>query len=460
MESYETIAAISTPNGEGGIGIIRVSGDLAEEIGLKFIRKINGEKWRNLEERHVYLGKFVNDKEQVLDEVIFFIFREPHSYTKENVLEIHLHGNQVILKEILQVITQNGARLAEPGEFTKRAFLNGRIDLSQAEGVIDLIRARTLRSGKVAATLMSGELSQTVESIQQKLIMIAAEFEAQLDYPEDELGEVLRSRLIDQLTKIQRQIEELIFHGKTGKFIRDGLTIVIVGRPNVGKSSLLNALIKEERAIVTNLPGTTRDILIEEKELNGIPVRFVDTAGIHQTDNPVEQIGIKRAKQWIDHADLILFLLEADQILTEEDYEVAKEILHIPVILVINKTDMGITIETKKLEERLNNPHKVFISAEKRIGLPELERTILNKLNLSTVEPDHEVIINRVRHQNALEDCLEDLKRIIEALERDIEDELIAIEIRSALHSLAKITGDGVDEEIINEIFNSFCLGK
>lgn len=458
-DEYATIAAISTPPGEGGIGIIRISGKNAETIGRKCLRKKDGANWGNWRERHVYFGTVVNEREEIIDEAIFFLFRQPRSYTREDLLEIQVHGNSVVLEEILNQVIASGARLAEPGEFTKRAFLNGRIDLSQAEAVIDLIRARNARGGRVAANILTGELRQKVEAIKGKLLYIVAEIEASLDYPEDDIEITQEENRLKQLREIKSEIQRMLDQGAVGQILHEGLTVVLTGRPNVGKSSILNALMKQERAIVTDIPGTTRDVLIEDIELKGVPVRLVDTAGIHASQNPVEQIGIEKAQEWLEKADLVLLILEAGRPVTQEDINIFEKVKEKNLLIVVNKTDQPLIIQDELVKHFNDYPVK-YISALTKQGLDELETEMFRALNVSVLEPDHEILITRTRHRNALVKCLSALCSAEDEIRQSISDDLVVITLRSALKELLVITGEDVSESIIEEIFSSFCIGK
>lgn len=459
MFESDTIAAISTPIGEGGIGIIRISGPKAEAIAREILYQPHGLPWSSWEERRVYYGVIKNDHGERLDEAIFFLFKAPRSYTKEDVVEIQIHGNPRILHAILELVLKHGARIAEPGEFTRRAFENGRIDLAQAEGIIDLIRARTLRSGKAAAELMSGELSERVQVIRDELMSITAEMEAALDYPEDDIEVTAREALKRRIEEVSNKIQKILNQGMAGLYLREGITVVMAGRPNVGKSSLLNTLLRKDRAIVTDIPGTTRDIIEDELEIQGIPLRLIDTAGLRESDNPVEQIGIKRAEDWLNRADLILFLVDGGEALTEEDYEIIKKLEGRKFLNVINKTDQPLKLYQENLQELTHDHSVIAVSAKTKEGIEELEAAILKEIGVESHEPDREVLLTHLRHKNALEICSQRIDEVIRTMDMTTDD-LLVIGMRSALQELGKITGEDIDEEIINEIFNNFCLGK
>jgi tRNA modification GTPase len=456
----DTITAISTPPGEGGIGIIRVSGPLAQHIAERCLRKPDSSVIDTIKERHVYFGKIIDINNELIDEVIYFLFRSPKSYTREDLLEIQMHGNAVLLQKGIETIIHYGARLAEPGEFTKRAFLNGRIDLTQAEAIIDLIRARTERSGRVAYQLLAGELSKRINKMKTQIINLLSEIEASLDYPEEEIDMTDRDERVEILNNIHRDLGHLIKNATIGRILRDGVNLVLVGRPNVGKSSLMNSFLQQDRVIVTEIPGTTRDAITERIDFKGFPMNIVDTAGIRATDHPVERMGIDRTIQWIEDADIILFLLDNSQEINDEDLDIAKRIQDKNRIIVINKTDIESKLDPLKLSEITDDQVVIYTSVLNKDGLQELEDAILQKLGLSNIEPDHEVLVTRVRQRQALERAYQGIAKVIEGIKTGLSEDLVAVELRVALQAMGELTGENVDEQLMENIFENYCLGK
>lgn len=458
----ETIAAISTPLGEGGIGIVRLSGPKSLKIATKLFkakRKIELEK---IETHRLMYGYIVNPESgEIVDEVLLSYMRAPRSYTTEDMVEINCHGGIVPLKKTLELVLASGARLAEPGEFTKRAFLNGRIDLAQAESVLDVIRARTEEGLQVAVGQLQGKLSTKIDNIQQKILALIAQIEAEIDFPEEDLE-------ISDVEKIKRDVKEikeevvLILEGaERGKLYREGINTVIVGKPNVGKSSLLNALLREKRAIVTDVPGTTRDVIEEYINIKGIPLRIVDTAGLRETNELVEKLGVKKTKELLGKADLILLMLDAGTGITEEDLNVAGLVDKEKTLVVINKIDIKRDIlSRKKVKEIFGEVPVMEISALKEEGIEELEGKIYQTVMGGKVKSGEDIIISSVRHKNAVGRAKNSLEDAEEALERGLPLDLVTVDLRSAWEILGEITGITVGEEIIERIFRDFCVGK
>jgi tRNA modification GTPase len=462
MNFTDTIAAIATPPGEGGIGIIRISGNEAKSIALACLRNSGGTKPQDLEDRRVNYGMVVDpEHHQPLDEVIYFYMQRPRSFTTEDVVEIQAHGGMLVLSKILQIILSLGARLAEPGEFTMRAFLNGRIDLVQAESVIDLIRAKTDRAHELALSQLTGRITSQLNKLEAELYQLLIKIEAVLDYPEEGIPEperatleVRTAALIEKLTNLADNIDE-------GRKIREGVQLVIVGRPNVGKSSLLNAFIQEERAIVTEIPGTTRDIIEAQFQFRGIPFILIDTAGVHETDNLVEKIGISKAEEYLNKADLILLVLDGSQSLTEEDRYVINKIKAKakPFLVVINKADLPGQVDLAQAQS-LTGSNIVEVSSLTRKGFTELEKTIIDLVGLGTLQWDDRPLLSRVRHKNALLKALEALKNFQTGLFSSYSEDLLAVDLRTCLAALGEITGKEVSAEVIHGIFATFCIGK
>lgn len=467
-----TIAAIATPTGRGGIGIIKISGKDAFPIAASIFQKSvpltddSMKKGRppffSLKSHHLYHGHIVDkEKGRVLDEVLLSVMLAPHTYTKEDVVEINTHSGPVVLTSILELVLKNGAKLAEPGEFTKRAYLNGRIDLTQAEAVIDIINSKTEKALEIATSHIKGGLKTKIESIRSALLDILVETEAAIDFLDD-AGEILNSdRIIKILERrVVDDLKELIEKYENAHVLRDGLKMVVVGRPNVGKSSLMNRLIQEDRAIVTPIPGTTRDLIEETLNIHGIPVIIADTAGLHETDDPVEVIGIEKAQEYIRDSDLILFMVDASDPLTDEDYNIYKTIRNKQLILVINKSDLVEDDFEPAVPGSWGALPRIKISALYGTGLSELKDLIVN---LSVGENGLEVqntIIPNLRHKMALERSLRLCVDAVEEIRKQTSFEFIAIDIKEAIDSLGEIIGDTAKEDVIDQIFSRFCIGK
>ena len=441
----ETIAAISTATGSGGIGIIRMSGEKCFEILKKIFVTPQELDWNNIKGYTIKYGYIVNaETKEKIDEVLVSFFKNPKSYTRENMCEINSHGGIVVERKILEQCLKNGAELAEPGEFTKRAFLNGRIDLSQAESVIELINAKSDREAHESLNQLQGELSRKINSIKSKILDIMADIEASIDYPEYDIEELIK-------------LEES-FH--TGKLIREGIKTAIIGQPNAGKSSLLNAILKEDRAIVSEYAGTTRDTIEEFITIKDIPLKIIDTAGIRDTDNVIEKIGVEKALKIAEDADLVIAIIDNSKELDNEDIKILDIIKNKNAIIVLNKIDK----EDKKAENReeilkINKP-VVKISAVTKEGIEDLYNEIVKMFNINKIEATNETVITNVRHKNQIDKAVKSIKEAINvAKERQTED-ILAIYIKQTLEDLGEITGDNVSEDIINEIFSKFCLGK
>ncbi|MDN5332011.1 MAG: tRNA modification GTPase [Tepidanaerobacteraceae bacterium] len=456
----DTIAAISTPLGEGGIGIIRISGDDAFRIADKIFvpKKI---KPGEMKPRTVYLGDIIDPETgQMIDEVLAVKYKAPYTYTREDMVEINSHGGFTVQNRILEVVLSCGARMAEPGEFTKRAFLNGRIDLSQAEAVIDVIRAKTERALKVAMEQLRGGLSNLIGELRKDLIKVLAHIEANIDFPEDDIPGLDSAAILAEVKVLRERLEEILKKSKAGKIVREGLSVVILGRPNVGKSSLLNSLLREKRAIVTDIPGTTRDIIEEYINIKGIPVKIVDTAGIRQTLDEVEKIGVKRALESLEKAELVLLMFDASEELKKEDLDIIELVKDKFVIVVINKVDLPEKLDQKTLEEAIPGRNIVKISALKEEGIDELKEAIFRAVTNKIGSLDEGVMVTRARHSQAIKKAVDALKRAEEALVKSIPMEVVAVEVREALEFLGEITGDTVEEDVIRAIFENFCIGK
>ena len=449
-----TIAAISTSPGIGGIGIIRISGEKAFDILEKILRTNNKE----IQGYTMKYGNIVENGE-VIDEVLVSYFIAPNSYTRENVCEINSHGGIIVMKRILELCLKNGANLAEPGEFTKRAFLNGRIDLVQAEAVIDIINSKTEKEAKASVEQLQGSLSLEIKNIRKDLISMMADIEASIDYPEYDVEEVTNNRVIKTLEDVK---EKLIFLEKSfdnGKILKEGIKTAIIGRPNAGKSSLLNILLNEERAIVTDIEGTTRDTIEEYISINGIPLKIIDTAGIRTSKDEVEKIGIEKAKKIAKESDVIIGIFDISQELNDEDEEIIDILKNKNSIILLNKIDLNKeNVELDRLKE-INKP-LIKISTKERTGIKELYNEIEKIIENKEITSDNEIIVTNTRHKNLIMKAVESLNKSFETIENDMPIDIIVVYIKDILECLGEITGEAVTEDIIKEIFSKFCLGK
>ena len=456
----DTIAAISTALGEGGLGVIRISGARALSIGDQVFRprkRIEGPYLSQAASHTIHYGHVVDVNGEVLDEVLVSVLRAPRTYTREDTVEVSCHGGLVAVRRVLQALLAAGARLAEPGEFTKRAFLNGRIDLAQAEAVIDIIRAKTESSQRIALQTLRGGLSKEVDCLREQLVRLLMYLEAAIDFPEDEIPP-LDTELGQALAQVETGLEQLIDSAKTGRIYREGLALVIVGKPNVGKSSLLNALLDEERAIVTGIPGTTRDVLEEYINVHGLPLKIMDTAGIRPTTEEVELLGVERSKKAILDADLILFVVDASAEVGTEDWDVAQQLPMEKTLLVANKVDQKNRGDLSSLIERFGQP--VYLSAYQRVGLEELTEAIITKASLVDVDTGEGALVSNVRHVDALRRAKESVQAAKASHRSGMAMDFVTIDLRDAVVTLGEITGDTASDDLIERIFASFCIGK
>ena len=453
-----TIAAISTSPGIGGIGIIRISGKESFNIIQKIFKPKNKDK--EIKGYTIKYGNIINPKNnEIIDEVLVSYFKEPKSYTTEDMCEINSHGGNIVMKQILEICLENGAQLAEAGEFTKRAFLNGRIDLVEAEAIIDIINAKTEKEKKASLKQLEGYLSEEINKIKKEILSVMADIEASIDYPEYDIEEVTNNKILDMLKKVRNELVTLENSFQNGKIIKEGIKTVIIGKPNVGKSSLLNVILNEERAIVTEYEGTTRDTIEEYVTVEGIPLKIIDTAGIRKTENEVEKIGINKSIELTKDADLIIAIFDITKELTKDDKEILELIKDKNAIIVLNKTDLkqneNLTKEIKKINKNI-----VKISALKNEGINELYKEISNLFNLNKINIEAENIITNTRHKELIIKAIENIDKAIETINKNVPVDIIAIYIKEILEYLGKITGENVSEDIINEIFSKFCLGK
>lgn len=455
----DTIAAISTPPGEGGIGIVRVSGAEALSIAEKVFRPAMDRG--SLESHRAKVGKFINPlTEEKIDEVVFLPMLKPHSFTAEDVVEFHCHGGRLPLSIILREVLRLGARMAEPGEFTKRAFLNGRIDLTQAEAVISVIQASSEGSLRASIMQLEGGLRKEITGFREGLIDLLARVEADIDFPEEEIESISLEEIAARVKKIHERIESLRKTYSQGKILREGVTTAIVGRPNVGKSSLLNALLNFDRAIVAEVPGTTRDIIEEAVNVRGIALNIMDTAGIRSHGDVVELEGIRRTKAALAGADLVLAVFDGSMELTGEDLETVEAVKGKKIIPVVNKRDLETRMDTKRLREILGGAPLVFISARQREGINELEDAIHQKIWDSRIDLTENIFITRMRHEEKLQKASEALEGAQRSLEDSLPLEFLAADLRSALDWLGEITGESFTDEVLDKIFSEFCIGK
>lgn len=446
----EPIVAVATPYGEGAIGLIRLSGKGVLQIARKFF-KTKGE----IKPRFAHYGELIDAEGNVLDEGLLVYFKAPHSYTGEDLVEVSLHGNPMILRDALRLFLSAGCRLAEPGEFTKRAFLNGKIDLTQAEAVAELITSKSELARRNALKQLRGELSRKVNRLRESLLELCAYLEADIEFSEEDIPTITKEQVISRVGEVLDSINRLLDTAKTGKFLREGIKLAIVGRPNVGKSSLFNALLRRERAIVTDIEGTTRDFLEESVSLKGVPVVLVDTAGIRETQDPVERIGVERSEEKVREADLILFVIDASEPLRKEDQEIYEKVREKEHLVVANKVDLGYKVSVEIFE----GDSIIKVSALKKSGIQELEREILNRVGINL---DGEVgAYISLRHEVNLKKSKEVLERFLERYRRqDISPEIAMLDIREATLYLEEIVGTVATEDILGSIFSRFCIGK
>ncbi|QRN85088.1 tRNA uridine-5-carboxymethylaminomethyl(34) synthesis GTPase MnmE [Clostridia bacterium] len=454
-----TVAAIATSPGQSGIGIIRISGKDSLSVLESLFVPLDSKRWKNKKPWQFYLGHIMkNDKS--IDEVLVVFMKSPKSYTGEDVVEIHSHGGMLVQRQILEILLETGVSAAEPGEFTKRAFLNGRLDLVQAESVIDIIEANNEQGLTAANSQLQGRLSRGIEELSERLLKLIAYYEAALDFPDDEIDAIAEDKVIQEVTEVKQRIGSLIESYKQGKMMKDGINTTIIGKPNVGKSSLLNVLLQESRAIVTDIPGTTRDTIEEILNLGGISLRITDTAGIHETEDVVEKIGVEKSIKALEQSDLVLLVLDVHEGIDELDKVLLQRVEELgkPYITVWNKADL---LSKENIPEWLQEmPESVAISAKNDEGIEELVETIKRRVSLSDTSVNSQQVITRARHYELLLKAEKELKNFLESSNAHMPMDFLSIDLRSALESLDEILGKNTAEDIFDTIFQEFCLGK
>ncbi|UOY91371.1 tRNA uridine-5-carboxymethylaminomethyl(34) synthesis GTPase MnmE [Ectobacillus sp. JY-23] len=456
---FDTIAAISTALGEGAIAIVRISGEEAVE---KASRIFKGKDLKTVPTHTIHYGHIVEpDSGRVIEEVMVSVLRAPRTFTREDIVEINCHGGLVSVNKVLQLILEQGVRLAEPGEFTKRAFLNGRIDLSQAEAVMDLIRAKTDRAMNVALNQMEGRLSKLIGRLRQDLLETLAHVEVNIDYPEyDDVEEMTHQVLIEKATHVRDEIRDLLEVSKQGKILREGIATAIIGRPNVGKSSLLNSLVQEKKAIVTDIAGTTRDVIEEYVNVRGVPLRLIDTAGIRETADIVEQIGVERSKEMMEKADLVLLVLNYNEPITEEDKKLFEAVQGKDYIVIINKMDLPRIIDLNHVKELAGDSKIITTSLIEEKGLKDLEQAIADLFFEGSLEAGDLTYVSNARHIGLLTQAERTIAEAVNAIEAGMPIDMVQIDLTRTWEILGEITGDTVHESLIDQLFSQFCLGK
>jgi len=455
----DTIVAIATAPGEGGIGILRISGEKSLVIAESIFKSVSGKKIGEYNNRTLIYGNIVDDG-KIIDEVLLAYMKGPKSYTAEDVIEINCHGGFISVKKILELILSKDVRLAEPGEFTKRAFLNGRIDLSQAEAVIDVINAKTSKSHEVAQEQLEGTLSIKIRSLRDKVTELLAHVTVAIDYPEEDIEFITYNTLKEKTEELEKEIKKLYDSSESGKIFREGLKTVIVGKPNVGKSSLLNLILGEKRAIVTDIPGTTRDVIEEFVNIRGIPIKIVDTAGIRETEDVVEKIGVEKSRESLINADLVIMVLDYSEKLTDEDLEILESIDKNKTIVLLNKTDLKKQIEEEKISNYVENNSIIEISALKQEGIEKLENKIENLVYKGDVKNSSEIVISNTRHRDALAKAHKSVMDALDAIYQKMPLDFIEVDLKNIWDYLGYINGDTVTEDLLDNIFNNFCIGK
>jgi tRNA modification GTPase len=460
MSENDTIAAIGTRPGEAAIGIVKISGNNSIRIAEKIFRSKNNKKLSDINTYSMVYGHIIDKNGDVIDEVIVSVMKSPRSYTKEDVIEINCHGGLIATEKVLELCVESGARIAEPGEFTKRAFLNGRIDLSQAEAVIDLVRSKTEQSLKIAANNLQGDIKNNINKIRQKILNVIIQLEASVDFIEEDLEITPYHKLEKKIDILEKELEEMIKNEKKGEIVKNGVKIAIVGKPNVGKSSLLNVLSRKDKAIVTSIPGTTRDAVEEVLYVEGIPLILVDTAGIRKAKNVIEKIGVEKSLKHINEAELVIMVLDGNRKFDDKDKKIIDKVMGKAIICCINKVDLKQNIEMSKVMNYFNSEKIVKISALKDVGIEKLEE-IIKKMILGDgeVNLEEKIIINS-RHKSILIKVKKLLENAQNAMKGGLSEEFPSCDLREAYGLLGEIVGESVTDDILDGIFSKFCIGK
>ena len=456
----DTIAAIATAVGDSGIGIVRISGDEAIEIADRVYRSKNDKKRLVEVKSHTIHYGFIYDSDELVDEVMVAVMRAPNTYTKENIVEIDCHGGILVMDQILEVIIKNGCRIAEPGEFTKRAFLNGRIDLSKAEAVMDIIHSKNEFALRSSVKQLKGVVSDKVHSLREDILYEIAFIESAIDDPEHISLEGYLEKLEVRATRIHGELKKLIDSADNGKMLKDGINTVIVGKPNVGKSSLLNLLVGEEKAIVTSVAGTTRDVLEESIRLNGVGLNIIDTAGIRNTEDEVEKIGVEKARKYAEDADLVIYVVDASCALDENDEEIMEMITDKKVIVLLNKSDLEQVVSEDRIIKKLTHVSVIKTSTKENTGIDEFENVIKRLFFGGEIAVNDQIYITNQRHKEALREAYESMEMVLHSLADQMPEDFYSIDLMSAYASLGRIIGEEVGEDLVNEIFSKFCMGK
>ena len=454
----DTIAAIATAMSNSGIGIVRISGSEALSIVDQIFVMKNKKRLSEMPTHTIHYGHIYDGKE-LIDEVMVLLMKGPKSYTKEDTIEIDCHGGVYVVKRVLETVLKYGARPAEPGEFTKRAFLNGRIDLSQAESVIDIIHSKNKFALKSSLSQLSGAVSEKIKEVRGEILHEIAFIESALDDPEHVSIDGYGERLSEIINEVISKIEVLLKNSENGKLLKEGITTVIVGKPNAGKSSLLNTLVGEERAIVTDIAGTTRDVLEEQINLNGIILNVIDTAGIRETEDVVEKIGVDRAKKYLNNADLVIYVVDTSTALDENDFEIMEMLKDRQTIILLNKSDLKPLTTSSDIVKYVDKK-MIQISAKEQLGIDELENTIKEMFFQGEVSFNDEVYITNIRHKNSLQESLKSLHLVLKSIEDEMPEDFYSIDLMNAYEELGTIIGEAVEDDLVNEIFSKFCTGK